>query len=67
MRQVSLDILKKLNLNYGLTLISRGESGKCEIVMWDKPRDSYFSIRLRWEAGTSDEHVAQQIGPCQRR
>ena len=61
MRQVALDVVKKLKLNYRLTLISRGESAKCEIVLWDRPRDSYFSIRLHWEAETSDEHVAQQI------
>ena len=61
MMQVALDVVKKLNLNYRPTLISRGESGRCEIVMWDTPRDSYFSIRLHWEAGTPDEHVAQEI------
>ena len=61
MRQLALDVVKKLNLNYRLTLISWGENGKCEIVMWDKPRDSYFSLRLRRETETSNEHMAQEI------
>ena len=61
MRQVALDVVEKLRLNYTITLISGGEAGRYEIVMWDRPRDSYFSIRLRWTEETSDEHVAQAI------
>ncbi len=37
------------------------ESAKCEIVLWDRPRDSYFSLRLRCEAGSSDETLAAEI------
>ena len=61
MKQVALEVIEKLKLNYTITLISGGEAGKYEIVMWDRPSDRYFSIRLRWTAGTSDEKVAQEI------
>ena len=61
MRQVAFDVVEKLRLNYTITLISGGEAGRYEIVMWDRPRDSYFSIRLRWTEETSDEHVAKEI------
>ena len=61
MRQIALEVVEKLRLNYTITLISGGESGKFEIVMWDQPRDSYFSLRLRLTPDTSDEHVAQEI------
>ena len=37
------------------------QSGKCKIVLWDRPRDSYFSLRLRCEAGASDETLAAEI------
>ena len=56
-----MDVVTKLKLHYTITLISIGRSGTCEIVMWDRPRDSYFSIRLHRAAGTSDEIVAQEI------
>ena len=33
--------------------------------MWDKPRNSYFSIRVHWQPGLSreqmTEHVVQQL------
>ena len=61
MRQVALEVVEKLRLNYTITLISGGEAGQYEIVMWDQPRDSYFSIRLRWTAETSNETVAHVI------
>ena len=61
MKQVALDVVKKLKLNYAVTLISRGETGRCEIVMWDRSRDSYFSVRLRWCAETSVENLAREI------
>ena len=61
MRQIALDVVKTLKLNYELTLISNGESRKCEIVVWDKPRNCYFSIHLRWTEGESAETLATEI------
>ena len=61
MRQIALDVLKHLELNYTITLISCGENAKYELVILDRPRNSYFSIRLRGGAARSAEHLAQEI------
>lgn len=61
MKQVALDVLTSLGLNYVVTLISLGESDRCEIVMWDRSRDSYFSIRVRSPATMSENYVAKEI------
>ena len=46
MKELAQRILEELNLDYAVTLVSSGEHGTYEIVMWDRPRDSYFSLRL---------------------
>ena len=61
MRKIAMTVLQQLDLDYGVTLVSGGASGKYEIVMWDKPRDSYFSIRLIWERDAPTTTVAEQI------
>ena len=47
MKELAQCVLSDLNLDYAVTLVSSGESGSCEIVMWDRPHDSYFSLKLR--------------------
>lgn len=61
MRDMARSALRDLNLDYDITLISGGKSRNCEIVMWDKRRDSYFTIRVRWDAGLSRERMADRI------
>lgn len=46
MREIARAALRELDLDYAITLISGGASRNYEIVLWDKPGDSYFSIRL---------------------
>lgn len=65
MRDLARSALRDLDLDYAVTLISAGKSRNYEIVMWDRPRDSYFTIRVKWDAGLSrqrmTERVAQQL------
>ena len=61
MREVARSALSKLNLDYAITSISGGASRNYEIVMRDKPRNSYFSIRVRWETGLSREHMTERV------
>ncbi len=61
MRELAHSALRELNLDYAITLISGGASQNYEIVMWDKPRNSYFSIRVHWETGLSREHMTERI------
>ena len=61
MMQVALNVLKNLKLNYTITMISCDENAKYELVMLDRPRNSYFSIHLCGDAATSAEHCAQEI------
>lgn len=61
MRQLALDVVEKLRLNYTITLVSGGENAKYELVLLDRPRNSYFSIHLCGDAATSAEHCAQEI------
>ena len=42
-------------------LISGGANRNYEIVMWDTPRDSYFTLRLTWKPGELTESVAEKI------
>ena len=49
--------LRQLDLDYVITSISGGAGHDYEIVTWDKPRNSYFSIRVPWEIGLSREHT----------
>ena len=61
MRQMAQSALRALNLDYAITLISVGGSRNCEIVMWDKPRDSYFTIRVKWNVGLSRERMTERV------
>ena len=54
MRDIANSILAELDLDYQITLISGGESGDYEIVMWDRPRNSYFSCTA---PGSLDTHL----------
>ena len=47
MKELTQCVLSDLNLDYAVTLVSSGENGSSEIVMWDRPHDSYFSLKLR--------------------
>ena len=61
MRDVAQAVLSELDLDYAITLVSGGESGNYEIVMWDRPRNSYFSVRFKWSAQMSNVEVADDI------
>ena len=61
MREIVHSALRALNLDYAITLISGGASKNYEIVMWDQPRNSFFSIRVRWETGLSREQMTQRV------
>ena len=61
MRDAAHSALRELNLDYTITLIAGGASHNYEIVMWDKPRNSYFSIRVRWEPGFSRPHMTERV------
>ena len=60
-RDVANQVVAELGLDYGVTLVSAGESGNCEIVMWDRPRDCYFSMKLTWTPNAAVEDVAGVI------
>lgn len=61
MRDVANSILTELGLDYQITLVSVGERGNYEIVMWDRPRNSYFSLRLERTTEGSSDAVAESI------
>ncbi len=61
MRDIANSILAELDLDYQITLISGGESGDYEIVMWDRPRNSYFSLRLEGTTERPPDMVAESI------
>ena len=61
MKQIALDVLKHLKLNYTITMISCGENTNYELVMLDRPRNSYFSLRLSGDSATSADHCAREI------
>ena len=61
MREIVRAALRELDLDYAITLVSGGASRNYEIVMWDKSRDSYFSIRLNWVHGLSHENLTDKI------
>ena len=61
MRDMARSALRDLNLDYAITLISSGKSRNYEIVMWDKPRDSYFTIRVKWDAGLSRQRMTELV------
>ena len=53
--------LRVLNLDYTIMLISVGAGKHYEIVMWDKPRNSYFLMRVRWDTGFSLEGMTRRV------
>ncbi len=61
MREIAAAAIRDLDLDYAITLVSGGASRNYEIVMWDKPHNTYFSIRLNWEASASRDVVASRI------
>ncbi len=65
MRAVVHSALRELSLDYAISSVSVGASYHYEIVLWDRPRNSYFSIRVHWETGLSrgrmTERVVQQL------
>jgi hypothetical protein len=50
-----------LNVDYAITLISGGKSRNYEIVMWDRPGDSDFTIRVTWDAGLSRQRMTERV------
>lgn len=61
MREAAQSALRQLDLDYAITSISGGAGQDCEIVMWDKPKNSYFSIRVPWESGRSHEQTIASL------
>ena len=61
MRNVAQAVIDELDLDYRITMVSGGESGNHEIVMWDRPRNSYFSVRFTWSPGLTIGDVAGTI------
>jgi len=61
MRDIADTILPELGLDYRITLVSGGESGNYEIVMWDRPRNSYFSVRVTRTGEASHDDIADSI------
>ena len=46
MREVVRRVVRELGLDYTVTLVPGGEHGNYEIVMSDRPRGSYFTLKL---------------------
>ncbi len=61
MRDIVDTILTELGLDYRITLVSGGEGGNYEIVMWDRPRNSYFSVRVRRTNEAPRDVIADSI------
>ena len=61
MREIAGRVVRELGLDYTVTLVSGGESGKYEIVMCDRPRESYFTLKLTWDRNDSLENLADVI------
>ena len=61
MREIATSVVRELGLDYAVTLVSGGASRNYEIVMWDKPHNTYFSIRLDWDPRTPREAIAGRI------
>ena len=61
MKTTVCEVLRDLDLDYQVTMISGGQGGKCEIVLSDPSRGSYFSIKCRWVDGDPPEPVAQEV------
>ena len=61
MKDITQSLLRKLGLDYVITSVLGDADQDGEIVMWDKPRNSYFSIRVPWKSRLSHEHTADCI------
>ena len=61
MRKVAQSALRELNLDYAIKTISVGESHHYKIVMWDRTRNSSFSMWTHWEAGLSRQHMIERV------
>ena len=61
MRKVTQSAIRELNLDYAIKSISVGENHHYKIVMWDRTRNSSFSIWAHWEAGLSRELITQRV------
>ena len=61
MREIAAIALRELDLDYLVTYVSGGASRNYEIVMWDKPHNTYFSIRLTRDPTASPEALIDQI------
>ena len=61
MREIVHAAFRALNLDYTVTSIAVGAGKNYEIVMWDKPRNSYFSIRVRWDTGLPREGMTRRV------
>ncbi len=60
-RNVAHWALHELDLDYAICSISVGLRHRFEIVLWDRPRNSYSSIRERWDIGVSREQMINRI------
>ena len=60
-KELAQRVLNELELDYAVTLVSGGESGNYEIAMWDRPHDTYFSLKLKWPRGTPADALAGDI------
>ena len=67
MREIAAAAVQELDLDYTVTFVSGGASRNYEIVMWDRPHNTYFSIRLNWEPDASRDVVAGRIKTQLRR
>ena len=61
MREIAEAVIQALHLDYMVTFVSGGASRNYEIVMWDRPHNTYFSIRLTWEPDTPRDTLAGRI------
>ena len=61
MRNVAHHVVRELGLDYAITLVLGGESGNYEIVMYDRPHGSYFTVKLKWDRGVAQDDLAGVI------
>ena len=61
MRDVAHHVLRELGLDYAVTLVSGGESGNYEIVMYDRSHGSYFTVKLKWDRDVPTDDLAGVI------
>ena len=61
MREVVRRVVRELGLDYTVTLVPGGEHGNYEIVMSDRPRGSYFTLKLTWGQDGPVDNLADVI------